>query len=279
MTGLNLTLYKDKAGFINNVSVGGTFLSIWAPAAFEPGSYWNLFTPSQNGTLWGEVFVLSQSVTFGQYWTLTNSYFNFIAEGVNSNLAGPCGAGTGCSFFPVLVWDEVKLSLNDSFTGWPITFNPFVTLYYQFDDVLGEKTSAACFSCTVNNYDFFIGMTPTINLQQYWGIPVTVKAPTYVTVGPSSFWHGNPNGVAATASSGDVGVFTTGLDFIVPLKFLPPQYGNWSASAGFQWYDVVNASLQASNAAAVGTSCGGAVPSSSCTSSILVGYAGLTVGF
>ena len=34
------------------------------------------------------------------------------------------------------------------------------------------------------NYDFFIGMTPTIDLEKSWGIPVTLKAPTYVTVGP-----------------------------------------------------------------------------------------------
>ena len=93
------------------------------------------------------------------------------------------------------MWDEVKLSLNDSFTGWPITFNPYITWYYELNSVgsiAGGGVSAACFPCKTNNYDFFIGMTPTINLEKYWGIPVTLKAPTYVTVGPSSFWNGNP---------------------------------------------------------------------------------------
>ena len=42
---------------------------------------------------------------------------------------------TDCSGFPALVWDEVKLSLNNSFTGWPITFNPYVTFYYEFNSI------------------------------------------------------------------------------------------------------------------------------------------------
>ena len=102
---------------------------------------------------------------------------------------------TACSGFPALVWDEVKLALNDSFTGWPITFNPYVTFYYELQSIglpgAGGpgSVSAACFPCETNNYDFFIGMTPTINLEKYWGIPVTLKAPTYVTVGPTSFWN------------------------------------------------------------------------------------------
>ena len=33
-----------------------------------------------------------------------------------------------------------------------------------------------------------------MGLQKWWGIPLTLKAPTYITVGPENFWQG-----AATA--------------------------------------------------------------------------------
>jgi hypothetical protein len=284
VTGLNLTLYKDKTGFINNVTVGGLLATDWSSSGF--GGYWaNGGQNSSNGTLFDVVFALSQSVTFGQYWTLSNTFFNVYSEDV-ADASGPPGTHCGltaCSGFPALVWDEVKLALNDSFTGWPITFNPYVTFYYELQSIGTPgaggpgSVSAACFPCETNNYDFFIGMTPTINLEKYWGIPITLKAPTYVTVGPSSFWNGAP-GVFG-ASSGSVGVFTTGLTAIMPLKFMPAQYGNWYVKAGFQWYDVINTALQNANAFSVdlNTSCA-AVSSGDC-SSILVGFGGIGVAF
>ena len=93
-------------------------------------------------------------------------------------------------------------------------------------------------------------MTPTINLEKYWGIPVTLKAPTYVTVGP----HRSGMTTAGRdfgASSGTVGMFTTGLTAIMPLSLMPAQYGHWYAKAGFQWYDVINTALQNANAFSV----------------------------
>ena len=76
--------------------------------------------------------------------------------------------------------------------------------------------------------------------------------------------------------NGSVGVFTTGLTAVVPLKFMPAQYGNWYVKGGFQWYDVINTALQGDNAFSI---CG---CTSSCgcnTSSIFVGFAGVGVAF
>ena len=282
VAGLNLTLYKDKTGLINNDTVGGLRATDWSCSGFQSGSYWNNVNAagvsagnSTNGGLFDTVFAASVAVTFGQYWTLSNEFFNVYSNDV-ADTAGKCGM-TVCSGFPGFAFDQVKLSLNDSFTGWPITFNPYVTFYYEFNSlgtIGGGQVSAACFSCQVNNYEFFIGMVPTVDLSKYWGIPVTVKAPTYVTVGPASFWNGNPDGIGL-ASSGEVGVFTTGLTFVMPLSWLPAQYGHWYAKAGFQWYDIINTSLQASNAVSLGTSC----TSSSCLSSIFVGFGGVGVAF
>ncbi len=38
VAGVNLTLYKDKAGFINNVTVGGLIAMDWSQSGFVSGS-------------------------------------------------------------------------------------------------------------------------------------------------------------------------------------------------------------------------------------------------
>ena len=201
VAGLNLTLYKDKAGFINNVTVGGLLATDWSGSGF--GGYWDGVASrasSSNGVLFDTVFILSQSVTFGQYWTLSNEYVNVYSQRRCWTPRRRACILTACSGFPTLVFDQVKLSLNDSFTGWPITFNPYVTWYYELEQRRQprvEAVSAACFSCQVNNYDFFIGMTPTWDWTKQFGIPMTWKVPTYVTVGPASFWNGNPDGLGS----------------------------------------------------------------------------------
>jgi hypothetical protein len=287
VTGLNLTLYKDKAGFINNVTVGGLMATDWSSSGFVGGSYWNnLAAPganSTNGDLFDVVLQVSGSVTFAQYWTVTESFTNvYSTDVVDSN--GVCGL-TNCSGFPALIFNEVKLSLNDSFTGWPITFNPYVTWYYELSSIGTPgaggpgSVSAACFPCEANNYDFFVGMTPTLSLEKYWGIPVTLKAPTYVTVGPSSFWNNYGSVAPFGASSGSVGTFTTGLTAVWGWTWMPAQYGHWYAKAGFQWYDVINTALQNANAFSVdGNFSCGRVSAGDC-SSIIVGFAGIGVAF
>jgi len=267
--GLNLTLYKDKTGFINNFTVGAVAITDWSNS-FD--GYWAGGEPSSNGSLFDIVLLLTQSVTFGQYWTLSNTYANVYSQDV--------GPVTSVHFagFPFLNFDEIRLSLNDSFTGWPITFNPYVAFYYEFTGGLAGA-DPACFTCQNNAGDFFIGITPTLGLEKYWGIPVTLKAPTYVTVGSSSFWAG-PNGMIPTpalgltgASSGGVGIFTTGLTAVIPLKFMLPQYGAWYVKGGFQWYDIINTALQSQNAFSTGCLSDG------CTKNIIVGFAGIGVAF
>ena len=75
-------------------------------------------------------------------------------------------------------------------------------------------------------------------------------------------------------------MFTTGLTAIMPLKFMPAQYGHWYAKAGFQWYDIINTALQSANAFSVDagrTGCA-SVSSGNC-SSIFVGFGGIGVAF
>jgi len=276
LMGLNLTLYKDKTGFINNVTVGGLVATDWSSTPFT--GVWALSGPSDSGALFDTVFVASTAVTFGQYWTLSNEFLNVYSNDVTCAGIGQAGcaagtplAGAASHGFGYLPWDQIKLSLNDSFTGWPITFNPYVQYWYEWAGTTGQ--AAACATCINNSGDFFIGMVPTIDLSKYWGIPVTLKAPTYVTVGPSSFW--------GAGSSGGVGMFTTGLTGIIPLSWMPAQYGHWYVKGGFQYYDIINNNLQLSNAiSACGLAVlGGAPCSSSKTTDIIVGFAGIGVAF
>ena len=249
VAGLDWVLYKNKAGFINKITTGG---GVAADLSDNFPGYWGTFQPSANGDLFDTVVFIDASVTFGQYWTLSDTFYNVYSGDVACAPTGHCGgfgggAGAGPAGtigFGFLNFNELKIALNNSFTGWPITFNPYVSWYYEFK---GNNTyqMPACFSCANDNGDFTIGMTPTMS-GKMWGMPwLTVKAPTYVTVGPTSFWT-NPT-CCGVASSGGVGVFTTGLTFVAGLTWIPSNLGSWYAKAGFQYYDVINNALIASN--------------------------------
>ncbi len=322
VSGLNLTLYKDKTGFINNATIGTLMIFDFIPGTWGPSdSIWAQFGGA--GTAQGDanfyhIIAPNASVTFGQYWTLSDTFFFF--DGTNAVGAfGPgaatpalgflpggrsgcvtgsgiaTGAPLGCLNLPAWYWNELKLQLNDgAITHWPISFNPYVTFYYEVfpsgeAGILGTTTSAACFSCNSEPWDFIIGIVPKLNLQPYIGVPITLTAPTWVTVGPQSFWNGQSgtggNGIGVpgvgcvpgsaapgpTCSNSNFGVFSTGLTASLALTWIPAQYGHWSAKAGFQWYDILNNALIGDNQVTYGTSF--------TANNIFTGFVGLGVGF
>jgi hypothetical protein len=295
LAGLEWTLYKNKGGFINSFKVGGLVAADWSDNF--PG-YWGTFEPSANGDLFDTVMAITASVTFGQYWTLSEEFFNVYSGDVGCNP----GFGLNCAFRPnnaspvstatvgfgFLNFNQLSLTFNDSFTGWPITFNPYVRWYYEFEGNNGIQMPA-CFSCVVGS-DFFIGATPTWNAKALGAPWLTFKVPVYVTVGDSGFWNGTTQvpttiGTKGTGapfgnticcgvtSSGDLGVFTIGLTAIASLTWIPSNYGAWYVKAGFQYYDVINAALVQSNVISTGST------SNSDTKDIFVGFAGIGVGF
>jgi hypothetical protein len=305
--GAALDLYSSKTGFINSWSVGGLGIADFAASStLGPNdSLWANNNPTAEQSALYFILSANTSITFGQVWTLTDSYFHLVGSntfgGVYNGLDGP-GTGTctqthgpagppadlnlGCGDVPSWSWNELKLSLNDgALTKWPLSFNPYVTWYYEIfpsgnAGILTTTTSAACFSCNSEGTDFIIGMTPKINMQPYWAVPVTLTAPTWVTVGPTSFWSGNAGfgpgsgcvGPPTTnCSSGNVGTFSTGLTASWAFTSIPAQWGHWSAKAGFQYYDIVNKALIADNTVTWG--------SSFTKSDIVVGFLGLGVGF
>ena len=63
--------------------------------------------------------------------------------------------------------------------------------------------------------------------------PVTLTAPTYVTVGPRNFWGGNEN----------VSVVTTSVAASVPLSFIPTHLGRWHLDASLAYFNLLNGKL------------------------------------
>ena len=140
------------------------------------------------------------------------------------------------------------LAYDDAHLGWPITFNPYVTLFYDH-----RGGSTVVFGKTSDTYRVEIGIVPTISLQRSAGIPLTLSAPTSVMVGPSDFWNRNDGttnfcGPATNApcALSNVGFVTTGLQAKYALDtFVPKRLGSWYVKGGVQFYHIINDELLA----------------------------------
>lgn len=202
---LIVDVYNNPTSFFTDVSlVGGTFLDL------NPGY------GAPNTTGYNEIdYFGGPSVKFGQSWTLSAQYLQFDS---------PQNA------FFVERFMEIGLQYDDS--GWNklLPLNPYAKFFYEFKG----KSSVVVLGHT-ETFDVEIGAIPKYALTPV-GLPVTLSAPTWFTVGPSEFWGGSSN----------FGVFSTGLVATVPLPALPslnafkPQA---SLHAGIQYYRVLNNQL------------------------------------
>jgi hypothetical protein len=293
VAGLDWTLYKGGQGWINSVGLGFLVAADWIDG-FQ--GVWAQSSPSVNGNFFDLVGAVIGTVTFAQYWTLRDQFTMVISQDVCGLGSINCRAGGPGNGFGPLPANELRLTFSDKFTGWPITFTPYVSWFFEFEN-FGQQavgTNAqeqGCFTCGPNRSEFFIGIDPAINLSKWWGVPVTLTAPTYVTVGPSNFWVGGagnalgqvvscgPGCKTTIAEDGSLGVFTTGLRAVIDLgKWIPSNYGGWYVLGGFQWYDLLNNNLVQSENESVGCALN---PNESCKTSrsIWVGYVGVGVHF
>src|SRR5260370_3490106 len=99
-----------------------------------------------------------------------------------------------------------------------------------------------------NKYDVEIGMVPTLDLKKITGTPLTIAAPTWVTVGPSSYWNGGASAAVRSTGCGptttiepcslsNAGVFTTGLALQETVDWLiPTRWGTLYVQRGVQDY-------------------------------------------
>ena len=282
VAGLNWTLYHG-GGMINSVTLGGLVAADWING-FQGA--WANNEPHVNGNFFDVVGAVTASVTFWNFWTLRDQFTMVVSEDVGFRTGANPGPGNGFGPLPA---NQLTLAFNDAkfdWTGWGITWNPYVTWFYQWDNfgqaAQGSGQTQACFTCGPNKYTFFVGIDPTLSLSK-WGLPLTLKAPTYVTVGPANFWTGGQTDLPAfgggQGTDGPWGVFTTGLTAIWDLnRWIPSNYGGWYVKGGFQWYDLLNNNLVISENQSVGCLLN---PGEACRTSrsIWVGFAGIGVHF
>jgi hypothetical protein len=226
--GLSLDLYKNKTGLINKISVfGGVWEDYWSTSS-SIGLRSGL--SAANGPWYEGDWYAGVSWTMDQRWNFSETVEQF---------RSPNG------WWNTITNIESKIEYNDSDSGLPIAFHPYVNLFYS-----ASGSSTVTVGKNGNTYDVEIGMVPTLDLKKYTGVPLTLKAPTWVTVGPASFWNAN----IATKGGGfpslvgyssNFGVASTGLTGVWPLDFIPANLGKWYGKAGFQYYHLINNDLLA----------------------------------
>jgi hypothetical protein len=216
LSGLVLDLYKDRAGFINKVDVvAGVWNDIWSEQHNPTVGAWNEFD-----------WFAGVDVVFAQNWKFSAQFVQFLSPPGN---------------FRAESNGDFTLSYSDKWTGWPITFNPYVKLWWAMDGdsnvVVGKQG---------DTYYVEFGAVPTLDLSKQ-AFPVVFTAPTWVSVGPSDYWNRGVTGCGVSALTpcalSNAGVFSTGLKATVPVTIIPARFGHWYVDGGVQYYYLINDSL------------------------------------
>lgn len=248
LMGLVLDLYKDPNGFINKVSfTGGTWNDLWSEQHNPAVGAWNEFD-----------WFLGADVVFARDWTFSAQYVQFLSPPGN---------------FRTETNAEFTLKYSDKGFGvLPIAINPYVRLWWaaagDSNVVVGDKG---------NTYYVEFGMVPTLDLNKY-GTPLVLTAPTWTSVGPSTYWNRGVTGCGPSAftpcAASNQGVFSTGLKATVPLTFVPARLGKWYIDGGVQYYYLINDSLLLAQ-----TLTGTATSFAAAHRDVVVAYAGFGFGF
>ena len=220
VSGLTFSLYKNPDTWINSFSVTvGTFNDLWSQQNHVQVGSWNEFD-----------WWVSADWTIAKYWKTGVTYITFLSP--------PGNFRQERNVEPYIRFDDGAL------TGWAFTINPYVKLFYA---IAGDSTVVV--GNQGDTYDVEIGMVPTLDLKKITGVPLTIAAPTWVTVGPSSYWNRGVTGCGPTTtiepcSLSNAGVFTTGLALKETLDWwIPTRWGTWYAKGGVQYYHIINDSL------------------------------------
>jgi hypothetical protein len=225
LTGLVLDVYKDKAGFINDISFnGGGWNDLWSNQHDPLVGPWTEFD-----------WWLGGNVVFGRDWNFGVTYIEFIPP---SPLSFP---GTERNV-------EFSLAYDDTSWGWTVPFRPYVKLFYAVQGpstvVLGKKG---------DTFDVELGVVPAYDAKKASGIPVVFTFPTWITLGPTDYWNRNDGttnlcGTLSTSpcSLSNAGVVTTGIQGKLVLDaVVPKRLGNWYLKAGARYYHIINDALLA----------------------------------
>jgi hypothetical protein len=228
LSGLVLDVYKDKSGWINDISFnGGFWTDLWSAQNDKAVGPWNEFD-----------WFVGVNVVFAKNWNFGVQYVDFI----------PPAADLSTSFPATEHNIEFSLSYDDTGWGWPVPLHPYAKLWYEISGpsvvVLGNRGGT---------YDVELGIVPTFDTSKYTGLPLVFTTPTWVTVGPTNFWNSNngtTNFCGATnrqaCALSNAGVFTTGVEGKLALtSVVPKRLGNWYVKGGVRYYYIINNALLA----------------------------------
>lgn len=126
---------------------------------------------------------------------------------------------------------EFSLKYKDGSKDSVLTINPYAKLFWAFSG----KSSTVVLGKAGDTFDIELGAVPT-----YKGKGFTLSAPTWITVGPKTYW-------GVKKPDGNVGVFSTGLKASTPLTFIKSGAGA-SVYAFGQYYNLINDNLVTSKA-------------------------------
>jgi hypothetical protein len=210
LAGLALDVYQNPSGWLSKASITvGVWNDIWTKQGDPYVGGWN-----ELDWFIGINTLIAKNWLFGvQYLQFVSPPHHFTPE-------------NNVEFF---------LGYDDSSLGWPIVFNPYVKFFWA---VSGDSTVIV--GRPGNTYDVEIGLIPTLELKDLC-VPVILTAPTWITVGPASFWNGGTLGLKNKKYN--FGVFSTGLNAKFPLSFIPSRLGNWYFDIGGQYYCLINDNL------------------------------------
>ena len=137
--------------------------------------------------------------------------------------------------------DERNIEFSLKYSDAPsaaFSFNPYAKLFWAFS----SKSSTVVLGKAGGTFDIELGAVPTLKASV-----VTFSAPTWVTVGPKSYWLTKTNAAVFAADRSNFGVVSTGLKASTPLSFIKGGAGANVFLFG-QYYHLINDGLQLSKA-------------------------------
>ncbi len=131
---------------------------------------------------------------------------------------------------------EFTLSHDDSVAA-ELAFKPYAKLFWA---LAGDSTVVT--GRRGQTFDVELGAVPTVTVGGFG-----LSLPTWLTLGPASFWNGGASRLGLEPSGNNLGVFSSGLSVRHALAMMPARFGHWSLLAGVQCYALLNGNLVDAN--------------------------------
>ncbi len=192
-------------GFVNKISLN---LGFWASLHSEKTAA----APGSSLSAWYEFdWMPGISVTFLKNFTATLTWldFDFVSSGARAGSL------------------SLNLGYDDTDLLGAFALHPhFTVIKTMIGNLVGVPNSDL-------GWYYEVGIAPGYSFFKGEAYPLTFTVPLTVGLGPESY-----NGET-------YGFFSAGINMAVPLTFIPSGYGNWTATAGFTYWNIGDAAAQA----------------------------------